>query len=235
MKKLIIYCLFGLCLSACQATKTSEIGPELTFNLKSYEKVISQLSEKKLLTDRENYMLAYSFYKIGQSDRAIFLLSGKKQLKDDDLYLLAIIYLENNDKASAKNYLDKIKSHKSYQEDNKLAAKVDNLYLLAKCDDLGKEQCSTEFNSLSKKYPTSEFIYKNMLLSHFVYQPNDKSNFLKIYNTYETNKEDLESVVLAGVISGQDDIAIELLNKKYKDKDKVLLIYEAIKDAKVNE
>ena len=235
MKKIILYFIFSLVLSGCQTTKTPKIGPELTFNLKSYEKVISQLSEKKTLTDRENYMLAYSFYKTNQSDRSIFLLSSKKELKDDDLYLLAVIYLENNDKENTINYLDKIKDKIDYNEDNKLAAKVDNLYLLSKCGELGKEQCSIEFNSLSKKYPTSEFIYKNMLLSHFVYQPNDKSNFLKIYNTYETNEEDLESVVLAGVISGQDDIAIELLNKKYKDKDKVLSIYEAIKDAKVNE
>lgn len=230
MKKGIFVVVLCFALLGCQSTAGSQNeSTELAFSLGSYDKVIAQLSEKKKISDREKFLLAYSFYKNNIGDRAIYVLSTKERLNSDDFYLLAVIYLENGDNDQAENYLDKIKKTTDYQENNKLASKVDNLYVVSSCEQLGKKQCSERFNSLSKKYPTSESIYNNMLLSRFAYKPDDKSNFLKIYNSYETGTNDIEYVVLAGIVAGQDEMVIDLLNKKYKDKAKVLLIYEDIK------
>ncbi|EDP59610.1 hypothetical protein [Vibrio sp. AND4] len=229
MKKNFFCSIVLLTLFGCQSTGSNYESVELAFNLKSYDKVITQLSDKKKISDRENFLLAYSFYKNGNGDRAIYVLSTKEKLNYDDLYLLAVIYLEDGDNEKSRNYLDKIKKTPEYQVNNKLLAKVDNLYLVSQCEDLGKKKCSEEFVTLSRKYPTSESIYNNMLLSRFAYKPDDKSNFLKIYNSYETGTNDIEYVVLAGVVAGQDEMVIDLLNKKYKDKAKALLIYEDIK------
>ena len=229
MKKKIGISMLCLALFGCQSTGQDYESAELAFNLESYDKVITQLSEKKQLSDRENFLLAYSFYKNGNGDRAIYVLSTKEKLNYDDLYLLAVIYLENGDNERSRSYLDDIKKTQGYSGNNKLAAKVDNLYAVSQCQELGKKQCSERFNTLSKKYPTSESIYNNMLLCRFAYKPDDKANFLKIYNSYETGTNDIEYVVLAGIVAGQDEMVIDLLNKKYKDKEKALLIYEDIK------
>ena len=229
MKKILITSMLCSALLGCQSTGQDYESAELAFTLESYDKVIATLSDKKSLSDRESFLLAYAFYKNNNGDRAIYVLSTKEKLSNDDLYLLSVIYLENGDNERSRSYLDEIKKTQDYKENNKLAAKIDNLYTVSMCEELGKKQCSERFSALSKRYPTSESIYNNTLLSRFAYKPDDKSNFLKIYNSYETGTNDIEYVVLAGIVAGQDEMVIDLLNKKYKDKDKALLIYEDIK------
>lgn len=227
--------LFVLCFAilGCESIRQGDDNVELAFNLGSYNKIITQLSEKKNLTERENYLLAYSFYKNGNGDRAIYVLSSKHKLNNEDLYLLSVIYLEEGEGEHSRNYLDEIKKSQEYKKNNKLAEKVDNLYLVSQCEELGKKVCSEEFNTLSQRYPTSEDIYNNMLYSRFAYKPDDVSNFFKIYNSYEVGSDNIEFVVLAGIVAGQEEMVIDLLNKKYKDKTKALLIYEDIKYTKV--
>lgn len=227
--KFIPYIL-ALCFSVagCQSTRVDG-DIELAFNLKSYNKVILLLSEKQNISSRESFLLAYSFYKIGLGERAIYILSKKNKLDYDDLYLLSVIYLENGKNERTRHYLDEIMRTHIYKKSQKLAEKIDNLYLVSQCEEIGKKLCSERFELLSKKYPASENIYNNMLFSRFAYKPKDESNFLKIYNSYETGTNSLEFVVLAGIVVGQDEIVIDLLNKKYKDKAKALLIYDDIK------
>lgn len=229
MGKLLCALILCFILIGCETTGQDYTSSELAFNLKSYDKVIDLLSNKRNLSDRESFLLAYSFYKSGNGDRAIYVLSTKENLNYDNLYLLSTIYLENGDNNGARSYLDEIKKTEDYKENNKLAAKIDNLYTVSLCEEFGKKRCSERFSTLSKQYPISEDIYNNMLLSKFAYKPNDKSNFLKIYNSYENGTNDIEYLLLAGIIAGQDEMVIDLLNKKYKDKRKALLIYEKIK------
>ncbi|WP_155486533.1 hypothetical protein, partial [Vibrio campbellii] len=97
MKKRLSTLTLCLTLFGCQSTGQDYESAELAFNLESYSKVIAQLSEKQKLNDRENFLLAYSFYKNGNGDRAIYVLSTKEILNYDDLYLLSVIYLEKGD------------------------------------------------------------------------------------------------------------------------------------------
>lgn len=241
MKINLVYLFVFFILSGCSNPTTNNLNNlnnlDLKFKLGSYKRIITDLSKEIELDRHQRYILSFSFYKLKSYQRANYILRMNSLLDNEDNYLLALIYYAENKYEDALFVLDKTKKKEISTEhpDNLFLGKVDNLVGIIDCDKNGYKSCMKIFNSITKEYPLSELIYNNYLLINFILHPDEPQNILKLYDAYKVTNANFNDVVIAAIISKNNEMAIELLSEKYGEKYKAMEVYKGLKDVLLSE
>lgn len=229
MKRLLIF-LWFLLVAGCSSNNQEMKNIEMAFNIKSYDKVISSLSNKENLTSKESYMLSYSYYKTNKYERAQYVLMKNNDLTIDEKYLLALIKFKRNKLNDSLGLLKELDDELSLnQGDNSIfKARIENLIQIIKCKTINNESCISSFEALSKKYPQSDDIYSNLILAKFLSSPDSDEALSQMYENYEISDNNMETLIVSAIITKNDELALSLLQEKYKDKAKVMRVYEQL-------